>query len=360
MSEKSILVVEDEVVVAEDIASTLRSLGYGVPAIANSGQEAITLATRLRPDLVLLDIKMPGKIDGIEAACTIHSNLGVPVVYVTAYSDGETLARAKLAQPYGYIIKPIQEEELRANIEFALFKHETERLGREDEIMPSKSETRANALKIMVVCDHPLTRHGITDVIEQQDKMFVCRAVENNAAVLQIASAIKPDILILDIALKGLATLTHIKDLRKYLPDLQILVLATNEESYFIERIFKAGANGYLTMRESSGKIVIAIRKIISGDIYINDDLKPALIKKLVHGNFDPNQPDVLDLLSEREMEVFQLLGTGSRPREIAKQLNLSVKTIETYRANIRKKLTISDAAMLTQWAIKWNNLHCY
>ena len=105
---------------AADIASTLRSLGYRVPAIATSGQEAITLATRLRPDLVLLDITMPGKIDGIEAGCTINYNLGVPIVYVTAYSDGQTLERAKLAQPYGYIIKPIREEELRANIEMAI------------------------------------------------------------------------------------------------------------------------------------------------------------------------------------------------------------------------------------------------
>lgn len=230
----------------------------------------------------------------------------------------------------------------------------------EDEIMPSKSETRANALKIMVVCDHPLTRHGIMDVIEQQDNMFVCRAVENDAAVVQIATAIKPDILILEIALRGFATLTHIKELRKNLPDLQILVLAMNEESFFIERIFKAGANGYLTMRESSGKMVTAIRKITSGDIYINDDLESALIKKLLHGNFDPNQSDELDLLSDREMEIFQLLGTGIRTREIAKQLNLSTKTIDTYRANIRKKLNISDGAKLIQRAIKWNNPHFY
>ncbi len=127
MVETQILVVEDESIVAEDIRRNLQNLGYVVPAAASSGEDAIKMAEELSPDLVLMDIVLKGEIDGIEAAEQIRSRFNIPVVYLTAYSDEKTLERAKITEPFGYIIKPFKERELQINIEIALYKHKMEK-----------------------------------------------------------------------------------------------------------------------------------------------------------------------------------------------------------------------------------------
>jgi diguanylate cyclase (GGDEF)-like protein len=133
-----ILVVEDEAIVATDIANTLQVLGYAVPAMASSGEAAIEMATATRPDLVLMDIHLKGSIDGVKAAHEISDHLGIPVVYLTAHADDRTLRRAKVTQPYGYILKPFDERDLHVAIEMALYrsrKHETlQRLATVDEL----------------------------------------------------------------------------------------------------------------------------------------------------------------------------------------------------------------------------------
>ncbi|MFH1434732.1 MAG: response regulator, partial [Pseudomonadota bacterium] len=126
MAEAKILVVEDDAVVAKDICGSLENLGYGVPALVSSGEDAVAKAGELRPDLVLMDIRLKKGMDGIEAAETIRSSCNIPIVYLTAYSDDDTLRRAKATQPYGYILKPFEERELHTIIEIALFKHRME------------------------------------------------------------------------------------------------------------------------------------------------------------------------------------------------------------------------------------------
>jgi len=127
MVEIQILVVEDESIVAEDIRRNLENLGYVVPAVASSGEDAVKKAEELSPDLVLMDIVLKGEIDGIEAAEQIRSRFDIPVVYLTAYSDEKTLERAKITEPFGYVIKPFKERELQINIEIALYKHKMEK-----------------------------------------------------------------------------------------------------------------------------------------------------------------------------------------------------------------------------------------
>jgi PAS domain S-box-containing protein len=127
ITEKHILVVEDEIIVAEDIRRSLQRMGYVVPSVASSGEEAIKKAQEFNPDLVLMDIMLAGGMDGIEAAEQIRSCFDIPVVYLTAYSDEKTLERAKITEPFGYIIKPFKERELHINIEIAFYKHEMER-----------------------------------------------------------------------------------------------------------------------------------------------------------------------------------------------------------------------------------------
>ncbi|WP_455392106.1 response regulator, partial [[Eubacterium] cellulosolvens] len=133
MSETKILVVEDEYIVAKDIQNTLESLGYSVPAIASSGKDAIKKVNKLQPDLVLMDIVLKGSIDGVETADEIRAKFDIPVVYLTAYADENTLRRAKLTEPYGYLIKPFQERELHSTIEMALYKQLMEKKLKENE-----------------------------------------------------------------------------------------------------------------------------------------------------------------------------------------------------------------------------------
>jgi PAS domain S-box-containing protein len=127
MTNERIMIVEDEKIVALDIKGSLEHFGYSVPCMASSGEEAIISVDQCHPDLVLMDIVLKGKIDGIEAARTIHENYGIPVIYLTAYSDERTLQRAKLTEPFGHILKPFDERELRTNIEIALYKREKEK-----------------------------------------------------------------------------------------------------------------------------------------------------------------------------------------------------------------------------------------
>ena len=123
---EQILVVEDEIIVARNIQNLLENLGFNVPAVVSSGEEAVKKTAEIHPDLVLMDIKLDGDIDGIEAANQIHHSLHAPIVYLTAYADDEILRRAKITEPYGYIIKPLEERELQSNIEIALYKHKME------------------------------------------------------------------------------------------------------------------------------------------------------------------------------------------------------------------------------------------
>ena len=132
-AEKKILVVEDEIIVAEDIRKSVQQMGYHVPCIATSGEEAVKKAQELLPDLVLMDIMLEGKMDGIEAAEQIHTRFNIPVVYLTAYSDKKTLERAKITEPFGYIIKPFKERELQIALEIALYKHKLDKRLKESE-----------------------------------------------------------------------------------------------------------------------------------------------------------------------------------------------------------------------------------
>jgi CheY-like chemotaxis protein len=128
---KTILVVEDERIVAKDLQHLLSGFGYGVPATAASSEEAIRLAAETCPDLVLMDIRIKGQRDGIETAAILRERFGVPIVYLTAHADQDAVARAKKTEPYGYLVKPVRADELRSTIEIALYKHETERRLRE-------------------------------------------------------------------------------------------------------------------------------------------------------------------------------------------------------------------------------------
>jgi len=165
MAKLRILIVEDESIVAKDIQNSLKKLGYIVPCIVATGEKAVEEITQSRPDLVLMDIMLKGKINGIDTANTIRSNFDIPVVFLTAYTDDNTLGKAKLSEPYGYIIKPFKDKELQTTIEMAVYKHEKDsQVKRERDMYHSIIENRESKDSIFVRADYRLNRIKFNDV----------------------------------------------------------------------------------------------------------------------------------------------------------------------------------------------------
>jgi DNA-binding NarL/FixJ family response regulator len=212
-----------------------------------------------------------------------------------------------------------------------------------------------NKTKILIVDDHPIVRQGLTELINQEDDLVVCEQAEDAAEAMGIIKKLKPDMAIVDISLKETSGMELIKDIKVKYPNLAVLALSMHDESLYAERALRAGAKGYVMKAEATEKVVTAIRKILSGQIYVSDRMAAKMVRKLVGGS-----PDVgvsaIERLSDRELEVFRLIGQGYGTRQIAERLHLSIKTIETYREHIKEKLNLADASELLQYAIQWTH----
>ena len=189
MVHAQILVVEDESIAAMHIQRALQNMGYGVPAVVSSGEEAIQKAAETQPDLVLMDINLKGQMDGVEAAKHIHSNLNVPIIYLTAMSDEDTLRRAKITEPLGYILKPFDERNLRVTIEIALYKHEVENSLKE------KTAEQAVLLEVARILAQPVSfQEKCNSVLKAltriaQADLVILRVLENKEELRVAASA---------------------------------------------------------------------------------------------------------------------------------------------------------------------------
>ncbi len=218
---------------------------------------------------------------------------------------------------------------------------------------PNKAdEKKAN---ILIVDDHPIVRQGLTELVNHENDLIVCGQAEDANQAMKAVKELKPDIVIVDISLKETSGMELIKDLNVKYPKLPLLALSMHDESLYAERVLRAGAKGYIMKAEATEKVIMAIRKILSGEIYISDKMASKMMRKLVGGSSEINASPV-ELLSDRELEVFQLIGKGFGTRQIAERLYLSVKTIETYRAHIKEKLNLEDSAALLRYAIQWIN----
>ena len=218
---------------------------------------------------------------------------------------------------------------------------------------PDKAkEKKAN---ILIVDDHPIVRQGLTELVNHENDLIVCGQAEDANQAMKSVKELKPDIVIVDISLKETSGMELIKDLNVQYPKLPVLALSMHDESLYAERVLRAGAKGYIMKAEATEKVIMAIRKILCGEIYISDKMASKMMRKLVGGSSDINSSPV-ELLSDRELEVFQLIGKGFGTRQIAERLYLSIKTIETYRAHIKEKLNLEDSATLLQYAIQWTN----
>ena len=207
--------------------------------------------------------------------------------------------------------------------------------------------------KILIVDDHPVFRHGIAALISAEKDLTVCGEAESAPAALDVMRRLKPDLAVLDISLQGTNGIELIKLMRSEQPRLPVLILSMHDESLYALRALRAGAKGYLMKAEAMTQVVNALRKVLNGEIYVSPRFSERLIFKAIQ-SLEGGMGSPVDKLSDRELEVLQLLGKGFGTREIANELHLSVKTIETHRAHIKEKLGFKDAGEMVRFAIDW------
>jgi DNA-binding NarL/FixJ family response regulator len=207
---------------------------------------------------------------------------------------------------------------------------------------------------VFVVDDHPIVRQGLTLLINQEEDLAVCGEAEEMHSALSAIQATRPDILIVDISLNGPDGLELLKNVRITSSRLPILILSMHDESIYAERALRAGANGYIMKQEATEKVLVALRRILSGEIYVSDRIANSMLRHYVRGA-NPSEHSSIADLTDRELEVFRLIGEGHGTRQIAEALHLSVKTVESYQAHIKEKLSLRSARELVQHAVQWN-----
>src|SRR6476646_7247348 len=206
---------------------------------------------------------------------------------------------------------------------------------------------------VLVVDDHPLLRQGLALLINQQQDMQVCGEAEEAHAAMQAITQRRPDIMILDISLNGPDGLELLKSIRATDPDLPVLILSMHDEAIYAERALRARANGYIMKQEATEKVLVAVRRILNGELYLSDRMSNKMLQHYIGGAPSMIQSRISSL-SDRELEVFRLIGEGRATREIAEELHLSIKTVETYQAHIKEKLALRSGRELIQHAIQW------
>ena len=226
--------------------------------------------------------------------------------------------------------------------------------------MDRKSRTAATAkarTRILLVDDHPLVRERLAEIINREPDLTVCGEAEDRHEALAAIPAKRPGLVIVDLTLKNSDGLELIKDIRSRRPKLRMLVVSMHDESLYAERVIRAGALGYITKQEASRNILVAIRRVLEGIIYLNEKIASHIISRLV-AHPGAVATTSAELLSDRELKVFDLIGQGQNTSEIAARLHVAVKTVETYRARIREKLKLENGSDLLQSAISWTHNH--
>ncbi|NBC16479.1 MAG: response regulator [Bacteroidetes bacterium] len=206
---------------------------------------------------------------------------------------------------------------------------------------------------IIIVDDHPMMRKGLAMTLEAEPDLTVVGQAADAEECMSMLESMDLDLVIVDISLPGMSGLELIKHIQALQPDLKTLVVSRHDETLYAERAIRAGARGYVMKLEASNLIVKAVRRVLSGGIYVSEEINERLLLGLAAGREEIAQSP-LEVLSDRELEVFELTGRGLGTRDIAERLHLSVKTVESYRARIKDKLNLKSAAELMQHAVQW------
>ena len=205
--------------------------------------------------------------------------------------------------------------------------------------------------KVLIVDDHPIVCEGLRQLIDQEDDLEVCGIEDDVAGALEAIRRHEPDVVIVDLNLRGDDGLQLIRSAQNRTPQPRMLVLSMHEDGLYVERALRAGAQGYLTKQEASGRVLTALRDILNGEIYLSDRLRRRQEER------EAAQPasDPMEDLSNRELQVFRLIGAGFGTRQIAEELHVSIKTVESHRRNIKQKLKLDSAMDLVRQAVRWS-----
>jgi DNA-binding NarL/FixJ family response regulator len=219
--------------------------------------------------------------------------------------------------------------------------------------MPDKIKIK----KILIVDDHPILRQGIKRVLEKENDLVICGEASGAGEAMDLINSEKPDIAIIDITLSGNVNgIELIRSIKERFPEIYSLVLSMHSESIYAERAIKAGARGYIMKEDASKNIISAVRTVLNDELYLSSELSKKLLDKFIHKTKDSSIS--IETLSNREFEIFQLIGNGFSTKEIANKLSLSIYTIESHKKNIKEKLRVKDSSELTRNAIQWVIMH--
>ena len=217
------------------------------------------------------------------------------------------------------------------------------------------SETVAPKRRVFIVDDHPLVREGLTNLINSQSDLIVCGEAKDSFEATDGITKEQPDVAIIDISLTNESGLELIKSLVKQFPQVAVVVLSMHDETLYAERALRAGARGYVMKHETSKSVLASIRRVIGGDIYVSERIVNRIALRLTSARRRAASSPV-ERLSDRELEIFRLLGQGRTPSEIARDLNLSLKTVQAYCARAKEKFGVTSLTELLRAAIRWDD----
>ena len=205
--------------------------------------------------------------------------------------------------------------------------------------------------RVLIVDDHPMVRQGLSQLIDQEDDLKVCGEAADVREARAALQQTRPNVVILDLSLPASNGLDLIKDIRSDYGQLPILVFSMHDEDIYAERLLSAGANGYIMKEATADQLLAALRRVLAGELYVSEDVKTRMMKRFVVGGRKQAE-DRTERLSNRELEILGILGQGKTTRQVAESLNLSVKTVDSHRQRIKKKLGLQTSTQLTQFAI--------
>ena len=215
-------------------------------------------------------------------------------------------------------------------------------------------KTNRKPKRVMIVDDHPMTRDGLAYLIDREPDLVVAWQAEDAAQALRMVEKEEPDLALVDITLPDKAGIELIKDMKALRPELVVLVVSMHDESLYAERALRAGARGYITKQEGGAKLMLAIRQVLAGQIYVSAKTSARIVEIFSGQHSAAQERSPVAQLSDREFEVFQLIGQGLAPQEAGTRLNICAKTVDAHRLNIKSKLGLGTAAELIAYAARW------
>ena len=218
---------------------------------------------------------------------------------------------------------------------------------------PQGDASAAARRRVLIVDDHPIVRQGLRRLIDEESDLSVCGEADNARDAKIAIRELAPDVVIVDISLKQGDGIEIVKDARAHYPSLAILVLSMHDETIYAERLLAAGANGYIMKQAASDQFLTALRRVLAGSIYVSEAVGSSMIQKFATGAAYVSA-NPIDQLSNRELQILQMIGRGMSTREAAAALNLSIKTVESHRQRIKRKLNLATGSQLVQYAVNW------